>query len=93
MPRHRLDKQGLERGAAMDMKFWRHPLAPDALKRKFMKKFRKPILFGSRSNERLAPPGNRSDERASRMQPWTGLFDDPDLHRALDRIMASNRIS
>jgi hypothetical protein len=77
----------------MDMKVWRHPLASDALKRNFMKRNRKPALFVSRLNQQIATPGYSSDEGASRMHPWTGLFEDPALHQALDRIMAINHIA
>lgn len=77
----------------MDKKFWCHSFAYDAIKRKLLKSYRKPRLSADGLNALPAVQRKSAAEDMSEMHPWMGLFDDPALHEALDRIMASNRIA
>ena len=77
----------------MDQKIRRHPLAFNAIKLKLWKNCRQPRL--STDGPTPLPAGHRDDAADSvpQMHPWMGLFDDPALHEALDRIMAGNGIA
>jgi hypothetical protein len=77
----------------MEKKIWRHPLTPAAIKRKVLQIYQNPGLSDCRSNAMAAASPDNTGEPKSRMDPWIGLFADPALHEALDRIMASNRIT
>ena len=76
----------------MDMKNWCHPFASKAVNRNNLKKYQKPGRSRYGPNERSPTPEDSPDKGPSSMHPWMNLFDDPALHRALDRIMAINHI-
>jgi hypothetical protein len=74
----------------MGKKVWWHPFEPNAIKRKLCKNHRKP----SAATHSLNPlPTVGKAEGTSKMHQWKRVFDDPDLHQALDRIMANNGIA
>lgn len=77
----------------MDKKVWWHPFELIAIKRKFCKDRRKPSVSTHRLNSRYAAYRDGEAKITSKLNPWRGMFDDPALHEALDRIMASNGIA
>ena len=76
----------------MDKKVWCHPFASDAVKRKFWKRNHNPGLSVPRPNA-LSPASPDSSAKPDSRMEWVGLFGDPALHVALDRIIASNGIA
>ena len=77
----------------MGKKTWRHPFTPAAIKRKVLQIYQNPGLSACGSNTMAPASPDNPVESESGTGPWIGLFADPDLHEALDRIMASNRIA
>ncbi len=77
----------------MDKKVWWRPFGPNAIKRKFCKDRRKPSASTNRLNSRSAACRDGEAEITIKMHPWQGMFDDPVLHEALDRIMTTNGIA
>jgi hypothetical protein len=77
----------------MDKRIWVPPFASFLIKRKLQQKYRNPRLS---DHEPRTPPTivrESTNKGESNTNPWMGVFDDPALHEALDRIMASNRIA
>jgi hypothetical protein len=77
----------------MDKKTWVHPFASFLIKRKLQRKYRNPPLSDNEAGTLPAMGRESAAKCESKANPWIGVFDDPVLHEALDRIMASNRIS
>lgn len=77
----------------MAKKIWCHPFAPAAIKRKVWKRYQNPGLSAYRLNAMSTPSPGNTAEAESRTDPWIGLFADPALHEALDRIIANNHIA
>jgi hypothetical protein len=77
----------------MDKKTWVHPFASFLIKHHLKKKNRNPRLTDHEPGMLSAMGRVITAKGESKTNPWIGVFDDPVLHEALDRIMASNRIS
>lgn len=77
----------------MGNKVWCHPFSSDAIRRKFWKIDRIHRASVNGVNAPSAAFRGRMEAGTTKLGPWNGLFDDPVLHEALDRIMACNRIA
>jgi hypothetical protein len=77
----------------MDKKSWPHSFASFSIKRKLRRESRNPRMSDYEPGRHPAVGRTKTVRDESKANPWMGLFDDPALHEALDRIMAANRIA
>jgi hypothetical protein len=76
----------------MDKSIWFHPFASYASKYNILKKLKKQEYAAPEMDTLAMGHPDKAANTLATVDPWIGLFEDPALHEALDRLMKCNRI-